>query len=104
MPQVLVLCPLDEFEPRHENRLQPTAALHLLGRQALTPASVPCFGQICKRALARLKPVEPADEGIPERRRESAARPPCIEQPRPVVVAEDQCVERRVADGVAADL
>src|SRR6516225_9471719 len=52
--------PLDEFELRHEHRLEPAAFFHLLGRQALPPAPAPWLWQVGKGAFLDFQRMEPA--------------------------------------------
>jgi len=60
VPQVAVRGPLDEFELRHEHRLEPAAFFHLLGRQALPPAPAPWLWQVGKGAFLDFQRMEPA--------------------------------------------
>src|SRR5579871_6734810 len=93
MPQVAIGRPLYELKLCDQHRLKPTALLHLLGGQPISPATGPRLGKVGKGTLGGLEAVESSEDLLARSRGEPDASAASIDEPVAVVVAEDQRIE-----------
>src|SRR5438552_2643406 len=103
MAQVIVGRPFPELELTDKMRLEPSAIFHLFGGEPLAPATASFLRQIRERAFLPLQSFEFTHEHFSDGWRESIPGTGNINKVRAVIVAEDQRIERRASDGVAAD-
>src|SRR3954470_12947091 len=102
MSQMVLSGPFEKFELSDEHGLQPAAVGHLRLRQSLSPAAALQLREIRKRAVGNFKAAKLLEDLRPHRWCEPIARPRRVDQPIAFVVPEDQRVEGRRADRVAA--
>src|SRR5687768_7390415 len=101
MAQVIFAGPLQELELANEHGLQPHALDHLRLGQSLSPTSALRLWKVREWALVDLKALELPEQLRARHGRETVARPRRVDQLVPLVVAEDQRVERLRASRVA---
>src|ERR1017187_9031959 len=103
MPQVAVGRPFDELELPDEHRAEPSAFVHFLGGEPLSPSSRFRLREIGEWALCPGKGLESPEELVARCSREPASGASCIHQVGAVVVAEYDGVEVPGAQRVARD-
>jgi hypothetical protein len=91
--QVIRGRPLQVVDRRYQPWFQPTAFLHLRGRQSFAPLTAPRLGQVLERASIGFEPMELLDEGRPQRRRETGAHLRDILKRAALVIANQDRVE-----------
>src|SRR5579871_5284848 len=102
MPQVAIGRPLYELKLCDQHRLKPTALLHLLGGQTISPATGPRLGKVGKGTLGGLEAVESSEDLLARSRCEPYASSASIDEPVTFVVAKDQRIEVPRHGSVAA--
>ena len=103
MPQMAVWCPLQKLELPDQQWLQPSALVHLLSGQSLTPAAATRCRQIREGALRDFQILELPKQLLAERWCESVSRARGIHELVAFVVSEDQSIEILSSRGVASD-
>src|SRR5687768_5725056 len=100
---MILACPLEELDLRHENRLQPPTVLHLRCCQARTPSTALRFWEIHEWAIPDFQPTELLEKLLPYDRRESVSGARGVHEAVAFVVSEDERVKRLRPDRVAAN-
>src|SRR5687767_14681747 len=103
MAQVILAGPFEELDLGDQHRLQPSAVLHLGGRQTRTPATALRLWQIHERAILDFESAEFLEELLPDYWREAVTGARHVDEAVALVVAQDQGVKGPGADRVAAD-